>query len=251
MVNDLGRYHPVDSFWHASDPRTKLLLVMVLLIATVFCSGSHLIILTLLTGGLYLTARIPLKTVATVLWQFKWLIAFTFGANMTIQIRNEMFGAFPAAVVVTAKLVLSLLIANWLSLVTKPFSLLDGLVKLLKPLAFLRIPVGEFTLFAGLVVRLIPELIMETEQIIIAQRLRGIQPGITWKKSAQWVKCTFIPIFLATFRKATAIATAMEARGYRSGQSRTSLEELRFSGSDVILIIATLLGLICMVIWRR
>jgi energy-coupling factor transport system permease protein len=248
MINYLGRYYPVHSFWHTADPRTKLFLVIVLLIATILLSGIGLLVLALLITGLYRSARLPLKTVGAVLWQFKWLILLTFLANLSISLPDGTAATLTAAAAVSGKLILSLLIATWLTLATKPFSLIDALARLLKPMERLRIPVTELALFAGLAVRLIPELSTEAEQIITAQRLRGIQPGLSWKQSAQWIKSVFIPVFLATFRKAAAIATAMEARGFRAGQPRTTMEELRFSNSDIIIISVTLAGLIGMVV---
>jgi energy-coupling factor transport system permease protein len=248
MINYLGRYYPVHSFWHGADPRAKLLMVTELTIGIILMSGTGLWVWALLIAVLYRTARLPSKTVGAVLWQFKWLILLTFIANLGIPSSNETAPTLSAALAVTLKLIFSLLVAIWFTLTTKPFSIIDGLARLLKPVERLRIPVTELALFAGLTVRLIPELLTETEQIMLAQRLRGIQPGLNWKKSGQWIKSTFIPVFMATFRNAKALAVALEARGYRAGQPRTAMEELRFSASDVIVIAVTLAGLIGMVI---
>jgi energy-coupling factor transport system permease protein len=250
MINYVGRYYPVHSFWHGADPRAKLLLVAVLVIGVIFLSGNALWGLALLIAVLYWTARLPFKTVGAVLWQFKWLICLAVIANLAIPSPQGTAAAVITALTVTGKLILSLLIATWLILATKPFSLIDGLTRLVKPLERLRIPVTDLALFAGLTVRLIPELVAETEQIMVAQRLRGIQPGLTWQKSGQWIKSTFIPVFLTTFRKAAALATTLEARGFRAGQPRTAMEELRLSVSDGIVIAVSLLGLVCVVILR-
>jgi energy-coupling factor transport system permease protein len=41
-----------------------------------------------------------------------------------------------------------------------------------------------------------------------------------------------IPLFVSSFRKADELALALDARGFRSGQERTSFQRLVFKRSD-------------------
>jgi energy-coupling factor transport system permease protein len=150
--------------------------------------------------------------------------------------------------VICLKLVIGLLVAAWLCLVTKPLQLIDGWGKLLKPLAKFGLPVGDWALFLGLVVRFVALLWQEAEQIMIAQRLRGIRPGMVWRQGGLWIRSTLIPIFLATLREAGAVATALEARGYRRGQPRSSLDDLRYKVSDWVVTLCGLAGTVYFVV---
>ncbi|HYH04549.1 MAG TPA: energy-coupling factor transporter transmembrane protein EcfT, partial [Bacillota bacterium] len=68
-------------------------------------------------------------------------------------------------------------------------------------------------------------------------------PRQNWQKDQQWLKSTLIPVFMATVRKASAVAVAMEARGFQPGQMRTSWTELQFDRKDwFILVLAILYG---------
>ena len=47
-----------------------------------------------------------------------------------------------------------------------------------------------------------------------------------------------IPLFISAFRRAEELATAMECRCYRGGDGRTSLRQLKITGSDIASTIA-------------
>jgi energy-coupling factor transport system permease protein len=243
MLNYLGKYYSADSLWHAADPRSKLMVTLMFLIALVALSGVRLWLWLGLTLGLYLTSHLSLQTGWAVLCQFKWLLLFTVVANLWFWGFQHEFGfAFYRTMEIGVKLVIALLVAAWLCMVTKPLQLIDGWGKLLKPLARLGLPVDDLALFLGLVVRFVALLGREAEQIMIAQRLRGVKPGLVWRQGGLWLRSTLIPIFLATLRQAGAVATALEARGYRRGQPRSSFEVLRFKALDWWITLVGLAG---------
>ena len=43
-----------------------------------------------------------------------------------------------------------------------------------------------------------------------------------------------VPLFVNAFRRADDLAIAMEARGYRGGEGRTKLKELKFQRVDAV-----------------
>jgi energy-coupling factor transporter transmembrane protein EcfT len=206
-------------------------------------SGAGLWLLLGLTLGLYFTSRLPLATGVRVLRQFKWLLLFALIANWCfLSMKFKLGPAGAQTIAITIKLVIGLLVAAWLCLVTRPLELAAGWEKLLRPLARLGLTVGDCGLFLGLVVRFVALLGREAEQIMIAQRVRGIRPGQGWRQGNLWLKCTLIPIFLATLREAAAVAVALEARGYRPGQPRSGMEDLRFKASDWVITLISLAG---------
>jgi energy-coupling factor transport system permease protein len=245
MFNYLGKYYPVESGWDQADPRSKLAATLALLVAVLTLSGPRLWAPFGLTIGLYLTARLPLRLCWTVLRQFQWLLLFTLGVNWWFWgLRLGLAAALVPALEIGGKLLLSLWAAAWLSFVTKPLRLIDGWTRILKPLTVFGLPVEDCALFLGLALRFVGELWNETEQIVTAQRLRGLRPGRSWRRGGLWARATLIPVFLATVRLATATATALEARGYRRGQLRSQYEELRFKGSDWVITVSAAVAII-------
>lgn len=238
-MNWIGIYYPARSFWHGVDPRSKMAAVLGLMLFSLISEGINLGLITLLTYILYRTAKLPWQLGWEVVSKFKWLLLIPFGVNLVFPFQNNFVFTlsrnFSGALTILLRLAVMLLVATWLSYVTKPMVLVEGLTQLLKP--FERLGRGlDLPLMMGLVIRLIPELFYESENIIVAQRIRGIKPGFTFNNSSGWIKSTIIPVFIGSIRKAAALAVAMEARGYRPGIRRSSIEQLKLGPSDYLII---------------
>jgi energy-coupling factor transport system permease protein len=50
-----------------------------------------------------------------------------------------------------------------------------------------------------------------------------------------------VPLFISSFRKADELALALDARGFRSGQNRTSFQRLAFKPLDYLFLSLILL----------
>ena len=238
-MNWIGIYYPEHSFWHDIDPRSKIGLVLAIMMLSLNSSGIYLGFLCLVTLILFRTAKLPWRLELEVVRKFRWLLLILFILNLSAPFQESWLFTlsrnFPSAITILLRLAVMLLVAAWLSYVTKFMVLVEGVTRLLKP--FERFGKGlDLPLIMGLVVRLIPEIFCESENIIIAQRIRGIKPGFTFKNSSGWIKSTIIPVFLGSMRKAAALAIAMEARGYRPGISRSSIEHLKLSAPDYLII---------------
>jgi len=63
-----------------------------------------------------------------------------------------------------------------------------------------------------------------------------------------------VPLFVGAFRRADALATAMEARCYRGGEHRTRMNVLRFGTRDLVasavIVAAATLALVSPEAWR-
>ncbi|MBY6275860.1 energy-coupling factor transporter transmembrane component T, partial [Symbiobacterium thermophilum] len=58
------------------------------------------------------------------------------------------------------------------------------------------------------------------------------------------------PLFVAAFRRADELATAMEARGYRGGEGRTRMKELTFTARDAVALVV-LIGFVALMVVMR
>lgn len=250
MMNLIGIYYPEQSFWHRLDPRSKITAVLSMMISILASQGVWLALFCLIIVLLYHASKLPWRLAMEALLKFKWLLVIPFAINLLVPFGQSLYltitSNFFKALSIGSRLGAFLLAATWLSYVTKPMVLVEGISRLFKPFRRL-VPGGiDIPLMMGLVVRFIPELLYESENILVAQKIRGIKPGFKIRNSSVWIKSTIIPLFLACIRKAVALAIAMEARGYRPGIERSSIEELKMGPGDY-LVIGVSLGLI---VWQ-
>ena len=126
-----------------------------------------------------------------------------------------------------------------LTLTTMPVALIEGLSLLLSPLRRLRFPIDDFALMALLALRFIPTLLNEAEELMKAQTARGadVTHG-TLKERLQSMIMFFHPLLQGSFRRASELATALEARGYRSTGTRTFLHETKLHLIDYLALLS-------------
>ncbi len=120
-----------------------------------------------------------------------------------------------------------------LTMTTTPVALIEGMSMLLTPLRWLRLPVDDFALMTLLALRFIPTLIEEIEQLVKAQSSRGadLSHGAI-RERLQTLSSLLVPFMQGTLRRATELATALEARGYQVQGRQTPLHEKSFGVID-------------------
>ena len=120
-----------------------------------------------------------------------------------------------------------------LTMTTSPIALTEGMTMLLSPLRRLKLPVDDFALMTLIALRFIPTLIDEAEQLVKAQTARGASfTHGRLTERIQSVTALFIPFMQGTFRRASDLATALEARGYEVDGRQTPLHEKSFGMID-------------------
>ncbi len=113
-----------------------------------------------------------------------------------------------------------------LTMTTSPVALIEGLTMLLAPLRRLKLPVDDFALMTLLALRFIPTLLEEVEQLTKAQAARGadLTRG-RLRERFQSLTMLFVPLMQGIVRRASELATALEARGYEVEGQQTRLYE--------------------------
>ena len=242
----LGQFFPGNSPVHRMDPRTKLIILIVYIVALFKASGwiSYGVVFLFLAISIAVS-RIPLKAILNGMKPLVMILIFTGILNLfltkdgtallswgIITITDE--GIYRAFFMVTR--ILMLLAGTFLlTYTTSPIALTDGLESLLGPLKRLRLPVHELSMMMCIALRFIPTLIEETDKIMSAQKARGadFESG----KLMQRVKALIpilVPLFISAFRRADELATAMECRCYQGGEGRTKMKLLRFKLVDLV-----------------
>lgn len=124
-----------------------------------------------------------------------------------------------------------------LTMTTSPVALIEGLTMLMTPLRWLRLPVDDFALMTLLALRFVPTLLEEIEQLSKAQAARGssLSTG-SLRERVQSVLALFVPFLRNTLRRASELATALEARGYQVDGQQTRLHEQSLALMDYLAI---------------
>lgn len=239
-----GMYVATDSALHRLDPRVKMgaaLLLMTLPFAAPGLGSTLLLSAFVAAVALLSTAPLSalLRTLTTVFWigffMFFFYLFTTPGQSLVAwgEITVTWEGLL-AGVTQIYRLCLLVVVAALLSFTTSPSQLAHGLEAVLGPLARLGLPVRELAMVLTIALRFVPTLFDEIDKIAKAQRARGIDvvSRNPWQRVQSWVPM-FVPIFVSAFRRAEELATAMEARGFRSAQYRTRLHQLRLTRQDL------------------
>ena len=247
MLKDitLGQYFPGDTVVYRLDPRTKLLMVIVYIVALFLAKWvvSYAVMLAFLVMAVALS-RIRPRALFKGLKPLLFIIIFTAIINVfytkgDVLVQFWIFKITREGLVNAGFLVLRLVMpvtgTFLLTYTTSPIALTDGLESLLSPLKAIHFPVHELALMMSIALRFIPTLIEETDKIMNAQKARGAQ--LDTGKMTDRVKAlvpVLIPLFISAFRRADELAMAMECRCYRGGTGRTRLKVLRCEKQDYI-----------------
>ena len=251
MLKDitLGQYFPGNSLAHRLDPRTKILLT-VLYIVALFCAKwfvSYALAAVLLIAGIVVSG-VALRALVRGLKPILFIICFTAVLNLfytpgeiwvsfwIFKITKEgIFTAFFMILRITMLIMGTFL----LTYTTSPIALTDGLETLLGPLKKIRVPVHELAMIMSIALRFIPTLIEETDKIMSAQKARGadFESGNLLQRARALVPI-LVPLFISAFRRADELAVAMECRCYHGDAGRTKLHVLHYQMRDYLVLLA-------------
>ena len=262
MLKDitLGQYFPGDTVVHRLDPRTKIVLLIVYIVALFQAvSWWSYALVAFVTVLAMILGHITPKNIFKGLKPMLFIIALTALLNVfytkgTPVVEGWIITWEGIERAVKMMLRITLLIAGTflLTYTTSPIALTDGLEKLLNPLKKLKVPVHEMTLMMSMALRFIPTLIEETDKIMSAQKARGadFETGGLIKR-AKALLPVLVPLFVSAFRRADELATAMECRCYHGGEGRTRMKSLTMGVADwlTLLLWAALIALV--IVLRR
>lgn len=247
MLKDitLGQYFPGNTVVHNLDPRTKLIMTLVYIVALFSANWvfSYLLIFAFLAFAIALS-KISLKTLFRGLKPLVLIISITAVLNM-FYTPGEVLAEFWIfkitregiinAIFMVLRVIMLVVGTFLLTYTTSPIMLTDGLEKLLGPLKKIKAPVHELTMMMSIALRFIPTLIEETDKIVSAQKARGadFESGSLISRAKAMIPI-LVPLFISAFRRADELATAMECRCYNGGEGRTRMRQLIFLKRDYI-----------------
>ena len=247
MLKDitLGQFFPGSSPIHRLDPRTKLVMLVVYIVALFMAKSwvSYGVCFAFLAICIAVS-DIPLKAIVRGMKPLVFILVFTGVLNIFFTGGETVLVSFLGisitleglvrAFFMVIRILLMITCTFLLTYTTSPISLTDGLESLMSPLKKIRVPVHELSMMMCIALRFIPTLIEETDKIMSAQKARGAD--FETGKLMDRVKALIpilVPLFISAFRRADELATAMECRCYQGGAGRTKMKLLRFARGDL------------------
>ncbi|OLU45106.1 energy-coupling factor transporter transmembrane component T family protein [Faecalibaculum rodentium] len=240
----LGRYLPLNSVVDKMDPRAKILIMLLLMIAIFIPAGfwGYLLIFAFIGIALKLsklTIGFALRSMKPMLFMMVFLLVINVFAIKTgvPLVQWGWFSIYSDAisqtVYIIVRLMLMVIITTILTATTKPLDLTLGIEKLLKPFEVIGVPAHIIAMMISIALRFIPTLIEETQRIMNAQASRGVDlENGTLKEKIMAVLALIVPLFVSAFDRADQLANAMEARGYDPQRERTRYKVLQMTGID-------------------
>lgn len=253
----LGRYIPMNSVINKMDPRSKILILLVMMIAIFLPAGfwGYLPIVLFIVAALYFS-KLKLSYAMRALKPMMWMLIFLLVINVlvihtgTLLVSWGWFKFYSDALSQTAyiiiRLTLMIILCTVLTATTKPLDLTLGIEKLLKPFEKIGLPAHVIAMMISIALRFIPTLIDETNRIMNAQASRGVdmQNGTLMEK-IRAILSLIVPLFVSAFDRADQLADAMEARGYDPSATRTRYKVLKMGRTDYIAMALALVVLLC------
>ena len=248
MLKDitLGQFFPGNSVVHKMDPRTKLVMLVVyivaLFVAVSWCSYGLMLAFLLISIGI---SRIPPKSIIRGMKPLVLILIFTGVLNIFFTAGERVLISFwgitiyqeglVRAIFMVVRILMLISGTFLLTYTTSPIALTDGLESLLNPLKAIKVPVHELSMMMCIALRFIPTLIEETDKIMSAQKARGadFENGKLMERVRALIPI-LVPLFISAFRRADELATAMECRCYQGGEGRTKMKLLRYMRRDYL-----------------
>ena len=248
MLKDitLGQYFPGNSIVHRLDPRTKLIMLVVYIVALFMATGW--VAYGLLFVGLVWVIKlstIPVKSIVKGMKPLVLILVFTGILNLFFTQEGTLLvdfwiikiysGGLSRAAMMVARILMLITCTFLLTYTTSPIALTDGLEALMGPLKKVGVPVHELSMMMCIALRFIPTLIEETDKIMCAQKARGadFENGSLMERAKALIPI-LVPLFISAFRRADELATAMECRCYQGGEGRTKMKLLRYHREDFV-----------------
>ncbi len=257
MIRDItiGQYFPGNSYLHKLDPRAKIVITFIYIVALFLCKNffSLLLLLTVSVAAV-LISKISFRVILKGMKMILLIILFTAVLQVFYNDKGTVLwqpfsrwdfvitdsGVF-SAVFLSVRIVALILFSSLLTYTTSPTMLTDAIERLLSPLKHLHVNVHALSMMMTIALRFIPTLIEELNIIISAQKARGadLDSGSLTKRAKALIPI-FVPLFVSAFRRAYELAFAMECRCYNGDNGRTRMKVMKLCLRDYLGLLASI-----------
>lgn len=262
MLKDItfGQYYESRSVLHRTDPRVKIILLIVLIVF-IFISGNifSLLFAAFSVFAVLFLSKVPfkmylknMKAILPVLILTAIINVFYSDSGVVLlQIWKLSIttGGVYRSFFMALRIALLIFISSALTYTTTPNDLTDAIESLLSPLKYLGLKSAVHTLamMMTIALRFIPTLVEEAEKIMNAQKARGadLESGGLLDRVKALIPI-LIPLLISSVRRAYELAESMECRCYNGGEGKTRMKQMRLGKTDALVSLGTLV--ICSII---
>ena len=248
----LGQYVHGDSILHRLDPRSKIIICLIIIIAVLFnYEWFYLSYVLLLLIASILIAGMDIRYIAGSLRTIRYLLLVTFifqalltpgetalcMGKITVTYEGLKIGSINIL-----RLIILYLGSLLLLMTTSPLKLSAAIEYFFLPLYKLKIPVHNFTTILSIAFRFLPTLAEETVTIKKAQSSRGAQfdaPRIIDRLKSYMA--ILIPLFEASLARAEDLGEAMDSRCYNNHPNQIRIDRLAWQQQDTIILLFVVL----------
>jgi energy-coupling factor transport system permease protein len=211
-----------DTFVHNLDPRTKLVLTICYSILSLSFSNILPLVLCIFTLLPFLASGKIVKKWLTSIKGLAFIVVF-------ILVLNTWLNSLDFAISMCLRIVLLVSAFSIFFMTVHPDELASSLLSMKVPFSF------TFTL--SLATRFIPTLALEAQNIIDAQRSRGLEleKGNIITRVRNMVPI-LIPLIINSIKRAFSIAEALESKAFGTMTKRTNYFELKMRKRDYAII---------------
>lgn len=251
MIRDItiGQFFPGESFIHKLDPRAKIILTMIFIVALFLCKNFFSLallfvaaIVSIAVSGISFRVILKGLKAIVVLVVFTGILQIVYNDSGTVLWKPFQqldfaitTGGVFSSVFIIFRIVSLILFSSLLTYTTSPTMLTDAIERLLSPLKVFKVNVSSLSMMMTIALRFIPTLIEEIDIIMSAQKARGadLETGSITQRAKALVP-VFIPLIVSSFRRAYELAFAMECRCYSGNNKRTRMKEMKLGARDYV-----------------
>lgn len=236
MRSIFGNYIEGNTVIHKMNPAVKLLIFIAAVIVVAFFKGVYgfIVSLAIITVSIKLS-KIHLSCIFSSLKGLTLLLVVVFSMNCLFFYPEKAFFKFlfltPSVegavrgLKITWNIAFAVIMASVVTATTTPTEMTKGIEKLISPLRIIGVPAKDVATILGISLQFVPIFMEEADRIKKAQMARGASfDGGSLLERAKAVLPLVVPVFVAAFRRADELSTAMEARCYISEKRRKKYE---------------------------
>jgi len=254
----IGQSLPGGSPFRRLDARTRLTLVVIMVMALTFARGlvGLLCGLAVVVLGLVL-AKVPAKIALHALLPplpFLLLLAIlqmVINPNpdgpLLFMVRGWglSLNDLSAGAVLLLRFFGLVLTISLATMTMSSTEVTRAMGKMLAAFQRIGVPVEDFVMMVTVTLRFVPLLAITAERIAKAQAARGAEWGLpkgSFLRRARQALPMIVPLFLQSLRRAENMALAMDARAYGATAVRTSLFVSHYTWRDTLALVVVIAG---------
>lgn len=252
----IGSYFVSDSFFHKANAYTKIISLIIIMIAVVNTNSLYGYLLWLLILFICIKlSKIDVESITGSLKKTSSFCLFVFMMNFCFFSKENAYFSFfiftPSyigllqGINVIGKMLILIVYTTIILSSTSPLDLTKGISMLLCPLQYLGLNVYEIAMILSISLTFIPTIYEEAEMIRKAQIIRGAKlDSKNLLTRASSIIPFVVPVFISAFKRADDLSLALISRGIELETNRKIKFDVSLKSCDYYILLLSVLILL-------